>query len=285
MSLSDSLFFSSPSFPLLVFPDRISIVDNVEKSSSAIHEAIEIKLFIEGSSSLLIGDKTFNVTEGDLVVINPYQVHSTVDIGHQTRGKYHLIMVGLNFLDNLGLPDYNLRNLLFGKKLLFSNHIKADDYIKNVVLSLVKLYEDSPSPSQLAVYGYVCQLFSWLLENAVSSQKTNTSTDLADYYEIIEPALRMIRDNYQQEFTLEAFSEKCNVSKFHFCRVFKQVMGTSAINYLNEYRLKVAHTLLIKTNKQVQEIASLCGFNDVGYFCKLFKKHFGKSPKKTQEEK
>ena len=132
MSLSDSLFFSSPSFPLLVFPDRISIVDNVEKSSSAIHEAIEIKLFIEGSSSLLIGDKTFNVTEGDLVVINPYQVHSTVDFGHQTRGKYHLIMVGLNFLDNLGLPDYNLRNLLFGKKLLFSNHIKADDYIKNV---------------------------------------------------------------------------------------------------------------------------------------------------------
>ena len=62
-------------------------------------------------------------------------------------------------------------------------------------------------------------------------------------------------------------------------------MGTSAINYLNEYRLKVANTLLLNTNKQVQEIASLCGFNDVGYFCKLFKKQFGKSPKKVQEQK
>ncbi|MBR2871231.1 MAG: AraC family transcriptional regulator [Clostridia bacterium] len=284
MSLSDSCFFSNPSFPLLVFPDRMSIMDDVEKSSSAIHEAIEIKLFIDGSSSLLIGDKTLNVTADDLVVINPYQVHSTVDVGHQTRGKYHLIMVGLGFLDNLNIPDYNLRNLFFGKKLKFSNLIKTDDYIKDVIFNLVELSKDIEK-NQLAVYGYVCQLFSWLLNNAVSNQKTDTSTEMVDYYEIIEPALRMIRDNYQQEFTLEAFSEKCNVSKFHFCRVFKQVMGTSAINYLNEYRLKVAHTLLIKTNKQVQEIALLCGFNDVGYFCKLFKKHFGKSPKKAQEQK
>ncbi len=285
MSLSDSVFFSSQSFPLLVFPDRVSIVDNVEKSSSAIHEAVEIKLFIDGSSSLLIGNQTFNVNSGDLVVINPYQVHSTVDVGGDKRGKYHLLMIGLNFFDNLGFADFNLRNLFFGKKLYFNNLVKPDESVKNIILNMVKLSQETSSLNQLALYGYVCQLFSWLLKNAVSTEETIANSDVVDYYKIIEPALRTIRDEYAKDFSLDFLSEKCSVSKFHFCRVFKQVMGTSAINYLNEYRLKVANTLLLNTNKQVQEIASLCGFNDVGYFCKLFKKQFGKSPKKVQEQK
>lgn len=285
MSLSDSVFFSSQSHPLLVFPDRVSIVDNVEKSSSAIHEAVEIKLFIDGSSSLLIGNETFNVNSGDLVVINPYQVHSTVDVGGDKRGKYHLLMIGLNFFDNLGEADFNLRNLFFGKKLCFNNLVKPDEYVRNVILNMVSLAKENSSLNMLALYGYVCQLFSWLLKNAVSSKETNADSDVVDYYKIIEPALRTIRDEYAKDFSLDFLSEKCSVSKFHFCRVFKQVMGTSAINYLNEYRLKVANTLLLNTNKQVQEIASLCGFNDVGYFCKLFKKQFGKSPKKVQEQK
>ena len=194
-------------------------------------------------------------------------------------------MIGLDFINNPGLPDFNLRNLFFGKKLYFTNLIKQNQQLNNIILAMVKAHQEKTSPSQLAIYGLVCQLFSWLLSNAVSQQISNSSTDIADYYGIIEPALRMIRDSYSRSFSLEEFAEQCNVSKFHFCRIFKMVMGTSAINYLNEYRLNIANSLLINTNKQVQEIASLCGFNDVGYFCKLFKKRFNKSPKKTQIEK
>lgn len=285
MNLVDSLLFNDASFPITISPNRVSIVDNLEKSNKAVHEALEIKYFVEGSSTLLIDNQTLNVDTNDVVVINPYQTHATLNFGEEKRGKYHLIMIGLDFINIVGTADYNLRNLFFGKKLWFTNLIKQNQQLNDIILQIVKISNEDSTFKDLALYGLVCQLFSWLLSNAVSRKNSASSSDIADYYGIIEPALRMIRDSYSRSFSLDEFAEQCNVSKFHFCRIFKTVMGTSAINYLNEYRLNIANSLLLNTNKQVQEIASLCGFNDVGYFCKLFKKRFNKSPKKTQIEK
>jgi AraC-like DNA-binding protein len=56
-------------------------------------------------------------------------------------------------------------------------------------------------------------------------------------------------------------------------------MGMSAIQYLNSYRLKIAHTMLQSTGVRIREIAYACGFEDVGYFCRLYKRKFGMTPK------
>ena len=74
------------------------------------------------------------------------------------------------------------------------------------------------------------------------------------------------------------------VSKYHFCRVFKEVIGMSAIQYLNYYRLKIADALLQSTDKPINEIATAVGFDDTSYFSKLYKKAFGTSPKASKKK-
>ena len=66
--------FADESFPLCVITDSESGIDTIEGARKAVHEAIEIKYFYEGRSTLLIGNKTVNAEAGDIIIINPYGV-------------------------------------------------------------------------------------------------------------------------------------------------------------------------------------------------------------------
>jgi AraC-like DNA-binding protein len=61
-------------------------------------------------------------------------------------------------------------------------------------------------------------------------------------------------------------------------------MGISPRLYLEDLRLKTAMGILYNERSSVKETAMRCGFNDVNYFCRLFKKRFGISPGKFKEQ-
>ena len=60
-------------------------------------------------------------------------------------------------------------------------------------------------------------------------------------------------------------------------------MHTTPIEYLNYYRIEIACEQLIITNKNITDIAYDCGFNDVSYFTKVFKKYKDTVPSKYME--
>ena len=105
----------------MIHPERTSTVDDVTEAACAIHEAIEIKCFYEGNSTLLVGSKTIYAKAGDVVVINPYEFHATVDPGaDENKGKYHLIMVPLDYFGDS--TDLDLRNLILVKNKANVSH-------------------------------------------------------------------------------------------------------------------------------------------------------------------
>ena len=63
-----------------------------------------------------------------------------------------------------------------------------------------------------------------------------------------------------------------------FCTFFKKQTGKTYVSFLNEYRLKVAYHLLTNTDCNISNVCWQCGFNDLAYFDKLFKKAFSISP-------
>ncbi len=94
----------------------------------------------------------------------------------------------------------------------------------------------------------------------------------------------MIRDEYISKFTIDELSSECNISKYHFYRIFKTVTVISTMQYLNGYRLKIADAMLNSTQNGIAEISAKCGFDDVSYFSRLYKKHFGYSHGKAREK-
>lgn len=94
----------------------------------------------------------------------------------------------------------------------------------------------------------------------------------------IQLAVREIERNCASSFSLDSMAEKFNISKYHFSRAFKQHMGMNFSDYINHMRLKLAKELLKYTNQTVNDIAFTCGFNDVSYFIRIFKKMEGYTP-------
>lgn len=79
--------------------------------------------------------------------------------------------------------------------------------------------------------------------------------------------------------TLQLLAEKSDISVPHLCAEFRRCYGDSPINYLIGLRLKQARYLLLDRGLSIGEIASRVGYDDIYHFSKLFKKHFGVSPR------
>lgn len=85
--------------------------------------------------------------------------------------------------------------------------------------------------------------------------------------------LSKIKNDYSQPLTLSELAETARLNPQYLCRAFRQVTGKTPIDYLNYYRIECAAEKLCYTNLSVTEIALSCGFNDLSYFNRLFKRH------------
>ena len=93
-------------------------------------------------------------------------------------------------------------------------------------------------------------------------------------------ALDYIEENYASHITLDDIARRSGYSSKYFCRYFFAAVHKTPIEYLNFYRIERACFLLDTEHGSVGDIAFRCGFNDLGYFIRTFKKMKGVTPKK-----
>lgn len=269
-------------FPIIIKTCQSRSIDKAEDVYKTLHEAIEIKYFIEGESTLLIGTESYTVRAGDTVVVNPYEFHATIGYG-ANPGKYHIFMVEPEFFENADSELPSLRNLLHGHRLSFKNHLPNNEEIAKILIAAAKESEEKCEFFRLRIKGLMYELLVQLLRHGVNESLRNDRTCAPRHWEIIEPALRKIRDKYFEHLTVECLADECRVSKYYFCRTFKAAVGISPSAYLTEYRLKVADVILKSSADTLAQIASKCGFEDANYFSRCYKKHFGISPNKRRK--
>lgn len=93
----------------------------------------------------------------------------------------------------------------------------------------------------------------------------------------VEKVIKFMSENYNQKITLQLLADKADISVSYLSSIFKEITGTSPIDYLMDIRMFRAKTLLLE-GVSVSETAELVGFNDVHYFSRYFKKYEGMCP-------
>jgi len=274
-----------PELPFKIVTNKTSLSDDINALPSALHEDIEIKCFYEGTSTLLVGTQTITVKTGDVVVINPYEFHATVDCKNESqKGKYHLFMIPLDSFTQ-GCNELDLRNLFFTQKKIFKNLLSQDKEIFELLLSVANEYEEKKEAYSVAVKALLMHVFVLLLRKGISDDKSHSlQSDTLRSYKLIEPALTHIRDNFADCISVDILADLCQVSKHYFCRTFKAVMGKTAMEYLRNYRLTISNTLLLNTDENISQIAEHCGFESANYFCRCYKSFYGVSPGKNRSK-
>ncbi|MBE6666396.1 MAG: AraC family transcriptional regulator [Ruminococcaceae bacterium] len=269
--------FDDPDFRLIVKPDCVSNIDAPDRISKAFHKEIEIKYFYEGNATLLVGSKIVQATAGDLVVMNPYEFHSTIQFGEH-KGKYHLIMVDPDSFFAKETGGTSLKQMTAWSDFEFDTHIKNDGRIPELMLRIAEEQKRKAPYYRLILKGLMMELFALLLRDYAKTEETCSAEENIRYFETVEPAIQRIRDKYFEKITAEDLSSLCNVSKCHFCRIFKKATGKTAMQYLTDYRLQIADVLLSDPSHTISMIAEKCGFEDESYFCRCYKRKFGSSP-------
>lgn len=117
----------------------------------------------------------------------------------------------------------------------------------------------------------------YLRGKRVSSENYGGSALIAD-------AIQYVQKHYKDASGLGEISAFLGISPGYFSALFKKKTGKTYVEYLNEVRLKEAAKELLGGDAKLTVIAENCGFNNVEYFCRMFKKYMGMSPAKWREK-
>lgn len=83
--------------------------------------------------------------------------------------------------------------------------------------------------------------------------------------------LRFIEEHYAEELTVADIAATASLSESACLRSFRQLLGTTPIQYVKQYRIEKAAQLLLATGLKAGEIGAECGFWDMSYFTKTFR--------------
>ena len=93
----------------------------------------------------------------------------------------------------------------------------------------------------------------------------------------VRRAMTYIENHYAERLSIEQIAAAVNVSRYHLCHIFKEVLGITPAHYWQRIRCDAARGLL-RRGASVAEAAETCGFSSYPYFAKIYQKQFGVLP-------
>ena len=99
----------------------------------------------------------------------------------------------------------------------------------------------------------------------------------------IRPGVDALRSEWNQDRKIDTYAAMCSMSAANFYRHFRRWCGKSPVQFRNEIRLSNAESMLRNSDLPIHEIARTVGYPDAFYFCRLFTKFYGLSPRKYRE--
>ena len=229
------------------------------------HEHIELLYFTKGTGVVCCGMKKIKVKKGNLAIINSNEFHSI-----HTEGKleyYCAIISPRMFID------------INENSCIFQNFIMSDEYITKCFEQLYSEFTNKEEGYDMAVKGIVYSLFACLVrkykENDISQKEFNRRTINT---ERVNNVIMYINSHYAEKMTLSFLASSNHISKHYLCHFFKEITGFTVLDYINHIRIEKSKILLKNTGLGIGEVANAVGYDDVNYFCRIFKKHISVSP-------
>lgn len=240
----------------------VDIVDH--ESTKHSHESLEIYYMKEGVCNYIIGNSSYRIGPGDIVIIPANQPHRTNygGIAH-TR-----LLVNCSY-------DYipeSVKQQLESIGSIYRN-VRVVQQLDEIFAKIEQEYKSADSLSADVLRCYTSELFFLLLRN--ENEREEKKSDCRQIDEVI----KYIQNNYMNELRLSAAAEHFLISREHLSRMFKKETGFGFKEYITLLRLQKAEEMLKnEPGRAVCEIAYACGFNDGNYFSYKFKQAYGLSP-------
>ncbi len=240
------------------------------------HDFFEICFLLGGEVRFRVEGKTFALEPGDMLLINPRELHHAI-ISRDTLYERIVLWIDKNFITELSGGGEDLSACFDTGLPTHSNRLHPTAtqrvYLQGLLERLVGEFYGSEPGSALYARGLLTQ---FLVEvNRISAK---TKEDGVQEKNLIDRVLSYIGEHYRENLTLEEIASAFYVSKYHLSHAFSHQVGTSIYRYIQFRRLMHARELL-EAGEMPGEVYPLCGFGDYTNFYRAFKGAFGCSPR------
>ncbi len=234
------------------------------------HANLEIQICTEGCGTVLLDSERHPFNKNDIITVNSNALHYT---GTDTDLTYTCLIVSTDFCKKVGIDPSTVR---------FEPLIKSASLV-HLFEELTKIYLDHECPCRIAKLNkIVLEMLIELAEQYIT-HKTAPSEDFKRY-ETVKNVISYIRENYRRKITIDDISKAVLYDKYALCREFKRLTGQTIVENLNNYRCIKAIDYLSE-GYSVADTASLCGFDNLSFFAKTFKRYIGKLPREYKKQK
>lgn len=233
-------------------------------------DSYQLIYIAKGKGTLYIEDKTYKITEGDMMFIKPYEWHSYFPDKSTGWNEYWIGFEG-EAIENI------LKSGLFNKKdCIYKIGIK--ERIIDLYEHALKIANEEKSGCQQ----YLSGIANMILGMTLYYKNNNSIQDLSS--EQIDKSKIIIRTNILNDISLEDIAAEVNMSYSWFRKQFKKYTGLSPAHYIQELKIKQAKELVSSSSLSINEISYHLKFESPAYFIKVFKKHTGCTPLKYRSK-
>lgn len=258
-----------------------NIISPVEFHS---HQQYEVFILEEGDVHYLINNQIYRIDPGTVILMDGSELHKVQLIDETASYVRSIVHFDPNWLTPLleaGEAGFLLEYFSEFHHRLFKMRDKGDlKTLLTLVRQLSLLTEEERTTQNEATvkitlahllgFIYKTDKLTLLEEEFGKSEKARLAEEIASY----------IQQHFDSKWTIKELAADINVSPSYASHLFKEVTGYTIMDYLMNYRLIQAKSLLSMSSKEVsiKECAYQCGFESDAHFNRFFKKKTGVTP-------
>ena len=241
------------------------------------HQMCEVYLFLNGKASFHIEGSEYKLERGDLLIMRPAEAHCIqVQPDHPyERMSMHFEPTLFDRID----PEHHLLKVFMDREAGRFNRFSAAEFPDQAYRMAFTQLMESGHTQRLDIASSLLSLLTQL--HRLYQQRGDEAP--AAEGTLLFQVIRHINEHLSEPLSLDGLCEQFYLSKPQLCRSFKRTTGASVGEYINAKRLLQAQSML-RAGSLPTQVCTACGFNDYSAFYRAYRKYFGISPKRTQQQ-
>lgn len=248
---------------------------NLILTQTHFHNEFEIISIKSGEATLLLEGESIILHSGDIAFINPNEYHALKSTEKAVEYTAFVFSKELITFPATHFFQTEFTEKIFDEKIKLPNILDKNNSLYPFVSECVKKLRDQYTAADFEVLHLLIEIFTVFIKNKQLIRIKEENKKIPDY---VKKCIDYISINCDKNINLTQLSELAHISPNHLCYAFKNATGLTPVEHLQVIRIKKATKLLLETDFSVEEISLKCGFQNVGYFIKIFKKQNSLTP-------
>lgn len=246
-----------------------------------VHSEVLIAYVMEGSLAIETATSAYGLRKGDIYFISPNQKYR---VSNNEGARVEVLMLNLSNPGSVTqeyVPQSIIRGLSTGNCTNFAKISPGDpkyDELFSDFNCVINAENEKFEYFHLLIHGKMYNIFFILF--SVGYIKIFDIETQGKKYRALRRITEFVNENFSEPITLDMIANETGLSRYYISHLFKELMNTTFIGYLNELRLSRAAMLLTTTDIPVIEIAGMSGFNNISNFNRAFKMYYDTTPSK-----